>query len=126
MDKNTNPKTPLPIKLASAVWVLYGLFMTGSAILLSIYSASGDQSKQLIISLFLGSLGLFFMYAGVATFRAKAAGTLGNGLGAMLFGAGLVASNLDSGLNILMGLGLFLSGLVCVTYRKRYQCSVTQ
>lgn len=126
MNDEKQPKVPGPVKLASVVWVLYGLTLVGGALLLGVLGAGKDKIFELILALGLGGIGVFFFYAGVKTFRAKAAGILGNGIGAILFGATLFASNLDSGINVLAGLGLLLSGFVCVFYRKRYQYATTQ
>ena len=125
MSVKKQPKVPVAVKLASVVWILYGLTLVGGALLLAILGAGKGTIVELIIALGVGGIGGFFLLTGVNTFRAKAAGTLGNGIGAMLIGAMLFAGGLDS-VNVLAGLGLLLSGLVCVLYRKRYQYAIAQ
>ena len=126
MSDKKQPEAPVPVKFASIVWVLYGMTLVGGAILLAILGAGKEKTFELILALVLGGIGVYFSYAGVKTFRAKAVGTVGNGIGAMLFGGALIAGNHDSGINALAGLGLLLSGLICVLYRKRYQHATTQ
>lgn len=126
MSNEHKAKAPIPVKLACLVWVLYGLMLLGGGLLMGVLGAGKEKAFELMLALGLGGCGVFFMHAGIKTFSARASGTVGNGICAMFFGAALIASNLDSGINLFAGFGLLLSGLVCVAYRKQYQSATAQ
>jgi uncharacterized membrane protein HdeD (DUF308 family) len=128
MSTNLKRKVPIPIKLASVVWVLYGVTLAFGSILLAVLGDGGEKVRTLILAMMLGGIGIFFLYVGITTFRAKAGGTLGSGIVAIICGILLTTGSLgaNEGINLLAGFSLLVSGVIFVAYRNGYSKSVNE
>jgi hypothetical protein len=127
METDAVNKYPIAVMLACIIWLLYGAGLVfGSILMMMLGDGGGGEGASLIIGLILGLVGLFFLYTGVRVLRSKANGNLRNGVGGIIVGLLLSGSNLDSGINMLMGLGLIVSGILFVTYNNQYKHFVSK
>jgi len=121
MDQRTF-HIPTSVKIASGIWVTYGILL-GIGVLMMFFmigSASQENVTTILITASLLSMfTAFFLYFGYATFKGKAKDVLGNGIGVVVYGAALMYSNMDF-LNILTGLILIASGVLALIYRREY------
>ena len=132
------PPYPIVVTIAGVAWIVFGgLILVNMAVLVLLMSAAAGGPQGGGIVAVLGMLGLFsalfaaaFIFVGVQSVRGTAPGTLGNGIGSIVFGVLNFASGiqqlsqqnvLQAAIIFVFGLGLIAAGVLALIGQADYK-----
>jgi hypothetical protein len=140
------PPYPVVVKMAGIVWIVFGsIIVLRTLIVLALVMAAsapaggpvgGGAPRGAVISgavclvVFVGLIAAAFIFVGVQSVRGTAPGTVGNGIGSIVFGAlnlfsvvtaVLAKSYVDAGLSFLFVAALIGAGVLALVGTSAYQ-----
>jgi hypothetical protein len=137
-DYDDRPAYPLVVTIAGISWIVFGAVIIVNALLILVLVAAapagpareGIMAGVGCLSVFLGLFAAAFIFVGVQSVRGTAPGTIGNGIGSIVFAlinAGSLAVQigrrdfLQAGLAGLFALGLLAAGILALVGSADYQ-----